>query len=100
MKAFERPRPTPSALADATSLLALSNSVVSTAQPPISAVSQSNQIVLNWLQVRLRKWGLQMSLISESQVLIRVLEKVADEEIDLQEMLFEYYQYLLTLFLV
>ncbi|PAV76610.1 hypothetical protein WR25_04753 isoform F [Diploscapter pachys] len=50
MKVFERPRPTPSALADATSLLALSNSVVSTAQPPISAVSQSNQIVLNWLQ--------------------------------------------------
>lgn len=44
----ERPRPTPSALADATSLLALSSAPVS--QAPQSAVSQSNQIVLNWLQ--------------------------------------------------
>lgn len=49
----ERPRPTPSALADATSLLALSNTPAATAiatHPPTSAVSQSNQIVLNWLQ--------------------------------------------------
>nr|CDJ96604.1 Zinc finger domain containing protein [Haemonchus contortus] len=44
--AADRPRPTPSALADATSLLALSNPP----QPPPSSVSQSNQIVLNWLQ--------------------------------------------------
>lgn len=44
--AGDRPRPTPSALADATSLLALSNPP----QPPPSSVSQSNQIVLNWLQ--------------------------------------------------
>lgn len=44
----ERPRPTPSALADATSLLALSNATI--ANPPPSAVSQSNQMVLNWLQ--------------------------------------------------
>ncbi|KJH53715.1 zinc finger, C2H2 type [Dictyocaulus viviparus] len=44
--AADRPRPTPSALADATSLLALSNS----SQHPPSSVSQSNQIVLNWLQ--------------------------------------------------
>lgn len=43
--ATDRPRPTPSALADATSLLALSNP-----QQPTSTVSQSNQIVLNWLQ--------------------------------------------------
>ncbi|EPB75373.1 zinc finger, C2H2 type [Ancylostoma ceylanicum] len=42
----DRPRPTPSALADATSLLALSNPP----RPPPSSVSQSNQIVLNWLQ--------------------------------------------------
>ncbi|CAI5449984.1 unnamed protein product [Caenorhabditis angaria] len=52
---LERPRPTPSALADATSLLALSNPTLgasgqASAQPPQSAVSQSNQIVLNWLQ--------------------------------------------------
>ncbi|VDL68545.1 unnamed protein product, partial [Nippostrongylus brasiliensis] len=39
--AADRPRPTPSALADATSLLALSNPP----QPPPSSVSQSNQIV-------------------------------------------------------
>ncbi|CAI4224760.1 unnamed protein product [Auanema sp. JU1783] len=46
-----RARPTPSALADATSLLALSNTPVSSAPPQTSnAVSQSNQIVLNWLQ--------------------------------------------------
>ncbi|KAK6055620.1 hypothetical protein COOONC_06876 [Cooperia oncophora] len=44
--AADRPRPTPSALADATSLLALSNPP----QQPPSSVSQSNQIVLNWLQ--------------------------------------------------
>ncbi|KAJ1361220.1 hypothetical protein KIN20_020419 [Parelaphostrongylus tenuis] len=44
--AADRPRPTPSALADATSLLALSNPP----QQPTSSVSQSNQIVLNWLQ--------------------------------------------------
>ncbi|KAK6752985.1 hypothetical protein RB195_012538 [Necator americanus] len=44
--ATDRPRPTPSALADATSLLALSNAP----RPPPSSVSQSNQIVLNWLQ--------------------------------------------------
>uniref|UniRef100_A0A158P9T7 Zinc finger, C2H2 type n=1 Tax=Angiostrongylus cantonensis TaxID=6313 RepID=A0A158P9T7_ANGCA len=47
--ATDRPRPTPSALADATSLLALSNPP----QQPTSSVSQSNQIVLNWLQVSL-----------------------------------------------
>uniref|UniRef100_A0A1I7XLL2 C2H2-type domain-containing protein n=1 Tax=Heterorhabditis bacteriophora TaxID=37862 RepID=A0A1I7XLL2_HETBA len=47
---LERPRPTPSALADATSLLALSNQPITVSQPPPSAVSQSNQIVLNWLQ--------------------------------------------------
>uniref|UniRef100_A0A8R1IY92 C2H2-type domain-containing protein n=1 Tax=Caenorhabditis japonica TaxID=281687 RepID=A0A8R1IY92_CAEJA len=44
----DRARPTPSALADATSLLALS--APSVPAPPTSAVSQSNQIVLNWLQ--------------------------------------------------
>ncbi|PIC27636.1 hypothetical protein B9Z55_019828 [Caenorhabditis nigoni] len=44
-------RPSPSALADATSLLALSaQSLPAPPQPPTSAVSQSNQIVLNWLQ--------------------------------------------------
>ncbi|CAI2353957.1 unnamed protein product [Caenorhabditis sp. 36 PRJEB53466] len=47
----ERIRPTPSALAEATSLLALSaQPTLPTPQPPTSAVSQSNQIVLNWLQ--------------------------------------------------
>ncbi|CAD6195371.1 unnamed protein product [Caenorhabditis auriculariae] len=47
-----RTAPTASALADATSLLALSNATITQAstQPPPSAVSQSNQIVLNWLQ--------------------------------------------------
>ncbi|VDK29080.1 unnamed protein product [Anisakis simplex] len=43
-------KPTTSSLADANTLLALSNVSLNNSQLP-AGVSQSNQIVLNWLQV-------------------------------------------------